>query len=170
MEHTKQQSFDYAKGECLIYSGNGLCRIDDIREEQFIPGAKKTYYVLHPQTDPKSVIYIPVDSNLTEMMHKLVSADEIAGIIQTAKNYDLNSEENIKARALQYSTLIASCERVAIVKLLIELTAKKEELEQVKKKLYAGDAKAYEAAKKLICEEFSYVLRISNDEVLNMLK
>ncbi len=153
-------------GDHIIYAGNGVCYIEDIRNERF-GGAPKTYYVMHAIHDPRSVIYVPTDAErLTAEMWALLSRYDIERLIEES---DISNEVWItdnKARAAHYTEMLSTGDRSRLLVVIRMLTAYKTELEAKKKKFYVTDERVLTAASKLITEEFSFVLGIEQNEVI----
>ncbi|HEY2420003.1 MAG TPA: CarD family transcriptional regulator, partial [Neobacillus sp.] len=54
-------------GELIIYSGHGICKVDDICDKTYL-GNTKTYYVLHPLVNSHQLtISTPVDNEKVTM-------------------------------------------------------------------------------------------------------
>lgn len=52
-------------GDLIIYSGQGICHIDDICAKTYLD-VTEAYYVLHPIENCKLTISIPVDKELAK--------------------------------------------------------------------------------------------------------
>ena len=49
-------------GEYVSYGINGMCNIEDIRPMQLSQSVEKMmYYILRPESNPKSTIFVPVN-------------------------------------------------------------------------------------------------------------
>lgn len=71
-------------GDLIIYSGQGICRIDDICKQRFL-GEAKDYYVLHPIASPSLKTSTPVDNDKVLML-ELINMDEALEIIEASRN------------------------------------------------------------------------------------
>ena len=50
-------------GEYVSYGINGMCNIEDIRPMQLSQSVEKMmYYILRPESNPKSTIFVPVNN------------------------------------------------------------------------------------------------------------
>ena len=154
-------------GDHVMYLNNGVCKITDIREEQFIPGMPRTYFVLSPLVDAKSEIYVPVDSEgLTANIFELLTENEIKKAIKDSENSVCEWISDVKERSAEFSKIISTGNRAAILSVINTLTEYRRELESQKKKFYASDERIFNAANKFITEEFSFVLGIPHDKVM----
>ncbi len=150
----------------ILYIGTGICHIDDIRTENFGTESKE-YFVMHAVNDPKSVIFVPVDSEkLTSCMLKLLSPDEINDLISKAEENELEWIPDNKQRLSKFTEIIASGNRLDILLIFKSLSLMKKELEGKKKKFYATDERLLAGASKVILEEFSFVLNIDHKDVI----
>ena len=150
----------------ILYLGTGICHIDDIRAENFGTEPKE-YFVMHAVNDPKSVIFVPVDSErLTSCMLELLSPDEINELIESAEEKELEWINDNKQRMSKFSETISSGNRLDILLIFKSLSLMKRELEGQKKKFYATDERLLNAASKVVVEEFSFVLKIDQNDVV----
>lgn len=51
----------FKKGDCVVYSNNGICRIEDIVIMNMQDGNKE-YYLLIPINEKSAKIYLPLNS------------------------------------------------------------------------------------------------------------
>jgi len=164
-------AIEHAVGDFVTYRQNGICKIKRTVKQNFAGMGEREYFELAPVYDEKSVIFVPVDSEpLKAGMRHILSRDEIDAIISQS---EADSEEWIsdpKARAQAFGEIVSGDDRARILRVIKLLYRHKIELEEKKKKLYAGDAKILAAAEKAIIEEFSFVLGIKRDEVIPYIK
>ena len=157
----------FAVGDHIMYTNNCVCKIDDIRDECFSGFSSRTYYVMHALNDPRSVIYVPVDSEkLVSRMLRLLLKDEILAIIDSSEENDIEWIADTKLRCAAFTELLDSDDRESILKIVKALSIRKRELEREKKKFYASDERILNAALKAINEEFAFVLGIEAKEVI----
>ena len=154
-------------GDHVMYMNNGVGKIVDIREEQFIAGMPRTYFVLSPLGDPRSEIYVPVDSdNLTANIFELLTEKEIKKAIKDSEKSTCEWIPDVKERSAEFSKIISTGNRAAILAVINTLNEYRRELESQKKKFYASDERLFNAANKFITEEFSFVLGIPHESVM----
>jgi len=165
MEKVKKSQYPHKVGDYVIYRNNGICKIVDIRKENFARIGEKTYYVMNTIQDENSLIYLPVDKkDIADFMRHILTVDEIHQIISDAEESENTWIEDTKQRGIQFEQLLSKGDRAEILWLVKVLSKYKRELEQ--KKFYASDAKILSAAEKTITEEFAFTLGISKDEVI----
>lgn len=155
-------------GDHVMYRQNGICKITDIRNENFAGMGARTYYILVSEYNKDAKTYVPVDSEeLTSQMRHVLSEKEINDIITSSDDEKRNSWiDDDKLRAERFEEILACGDRAQILWLVKVLSIHKEEVEQKKKKFYVRDEKILTAAEKAITEEFAYVLGIDKQDVI----
>ena len=80
-------------GEYVSYGINGMCNIEDIRPMQLSQSVEKMmYYILRPESNPKSTIFVPVNNQkLVSKMRELMTKDEINAMLVRMKDRTLES-------------------------------------------------------------------------------
>ena len=157
----------FKENDYLLYLGNGICQIDEIRTEDFGGMGEKRYYVIHSLHDAASVIFVPTDSErLVGSMLPLMSAEEIDATIKQADCEELEWISDNKQRAAHFNEVIQTGNRVEIHKIFRALSLLKKETEAKKKKFYASDDRVLMASGKIVTDELSFVLGIAANEVV----
>ncbi len=153
-------------GAYVVYGSQGVCCIADIRQED-LTGETKNYYVLSPVDDPKTVIYVPVDSAvLTAQMRALLSPDELISLIRDGHNDDtLEWINDSRMRGEMFRNILQSGDRRMIFRMLRTIYERREAQMACGRKLYAADEQAFERAEKLLHGEIAAILRIRPDQV-----
>lgn len=103
-------------GQLIIYSGQGICHIDNICEKTYL-GVSKSYYVLHPIENCKLTISTPVDNDKVIML-ELIDRDEAEKIIESFKLPGMDWVEIVSERAKVYQEIIKRGNRREISKVL----------------------------------------------------
>lgn len=168
MSNCPASTYAYKIGDHIMYLSSGVCLIDDIRDETFGGTPARTYYVMHALSDPKSVIYVPTDSEkLVSSMLPLLSKEELEALISDLDNTKIEWIPDIKQRAAYFSELVSEGSRPKIFALLKSLYSLKLEFEAQKKRFYASDERVLNSISKLVCEECSIVLEIEYNAVID---
>ncbi len=162
----------FDKGEYVAYGSNGMCSIEDIRLMQLSPSVGKTmYYILRPESNPKSTIFVPVDNQkLVSKMRDLMTRDEISNMLRQMGDKALEWENDIRFRTESFHEILNSGVNQNLILMIRCLHRKRRELTEAGKKLPARDASTLKAAEHLVEEEFSHVLNIEGNEVCDYLK
>ena len=87
-------------GEYVSYGINGMCNIEDIRPMQLSQSVEKMmYYILRPESNPKSTIFVPVNNQkLVSKMRELMTKDEINAMLVRMKDRTLECEKDVRFR------------------------------------------------------------------------
>ncbi len=151
-------------GDRVIY-GFQVCEIVDIKP-QTIGKIKRDYYVLSPIFDAKNTLYLPTDNEkLVAKMRKVLSEEEILGLIKSIPKSEGLWIEDDRDRAERYKAIIEKGEREELVKVIKTLFQRRETLKMQGRKLHTVDENLLARAEKMLHEEFALVLGIGKDEV-----
>ena len=160
----------WKKQETVLYANNGLCLIEDVRQESF-SGESRTYYVLAPLNDSKSRVYVPTDNEIVlKKMHKLLSEEQAVELIKALPSLETEWISHDKMRQDFFKKALESGDRRAIGAAYRTLTLKKKELEGRGKKLRAADEAILSNAQKMLLEEFSFVLGEDPEKLILLFK
>ncbi|MBE6661296.1 MAG: CarD family transcriptional regulator [Ruminococcaceae bacterium] len=156
----------FSVGSYVVYGSQGVCRISEIRREDF-SGTAKDYYILTPSDDPKMVIYVPTDAaTLTSQMRQLLSLDELTALIHDgAAAEPMEWINDPRSRNEQFRQILQSGDRLRLFCLLRAIHERREQQIALGKKLYAADEAICQRAEKLLHGEIAAVLNIKPDEV-----
>lgn len=157
-------------GETVLYAKEGLCRVDEIREQEF-NGNKMTYYILVPMRKKTSVIYVPVDNEtLTGRMRHVLSAEAVEQIIRKMPDVDQLWTDDEHDRKQKFRDILISSDINMQVRLLKTLYEHREQRQRIGKKMHQCDENVFRDVENLVYEEFSYVLGKGKDEVVDMIE
>lgn len=99
-------------GDLIIYSAQGICRIDDICERTY-SGVTKNYYILHPLDNKKLMISTPVDNDKVTML-KLIDKNEAEEILESFRLPGIGWIEVRSERNQIYSEIVKQGNRMEI--------------------------------------------------------
>lgn len=150
-------------GDVIIYSAQGLCKIDDICEKEFFD-EKKTYYVMHPLDNPQLTIHAPVH-NEKVLMLKTMNKQEAQEIIESFREPGIEWIEDFRKRASHYEGIIKSGDRKEIARIANTLIRKNNELKEQQKKLYEQDRNMLQDIEDILFKEIAIALDITLEEV-----
>lgn len=148
----------------IVYGTTGVCRIDDIRTENF-GGHSREYYVLKPIYANDSTIYAPIGTSEARMK-PVMSPKEVYKLIMTMPDAKTFWIENDALRKEKFTEIVKSGNREDLVKLIKTLYYKRKEKLESGKKFHAADEKIMKEAEKILYEEFALVLNIKLHEVI----
>ncbi|MGN0114985.1 MAG: CarD family transcriptional regulator [Acutalibacteraceae bacterium] len=154
----------YNIDEQVVYSMIGVCRITDITQQSFGKETKK-YYVLKPVNAENNTIYVPYDGS-SARIQPLLTAEEAKNIIAAVNNSDDTPFVFDKDECM---SIIKSGDRKKTLRILRELNKSRKQAAAEKRKFHIAEENVLNAAKKLLCDEFSYVLNVTPDQALKMM-
>lgn len=156
-------------GDTVIYGVNGTCEIVEISEFNFT-GTETPYYVLRPKGDKGSVIYVPIDNkDLTSKMKYTLDEDEIRELIESVADMEPLWVDNALTRKQHYRDIVANGDRRELICLVKTLYHHEKKVKAKGGKLNMTDEQYYRTAIKMLCDEFSDVLKISNEMLIPIL-
>lgn len=155
----------FCVGQTVLYGSNGVCMVDDVTEKR-IGKTKIQYYVLKPLCNNTSTLFVPTaNQQLVSKMRRILTEDEAEAILRNLPPCgDWN--DNKQERSEQFRAIITEGSCVELIRLIRLVRTHEQEQLAGGKRLHITDERILKEAEKMICEEFSLVLHISRDEVL----
>ena len=159
-------------GEYVSYGINGMCNIEDIRPMQLSQSVEKMmYYILRPESNPKSTIFVPVNNQkLVSKMREPMTKDEINAMLVRMKDRTLEWEKDVRFRTESFHEILNNGVNQDLILMIRCLHRKRQELVQLGKKLPARDSNTLKTAERLVEEEFAHVLHIKWEEVSDYIR
>ncbi len=151
-------------GDTVVYGANGVCKVEDIREERFA-GQNAVYYILNAEN--AQTIYVPVENSaLTAKMRKILSRNEAIDFVRSfPKIAPIDWVEESRKRNELFKSVILDADRERLVGVIKAIYKKRAESTERGRKLYIADENAFKRAERMIYGELSAVLGIAYDEV-----
>ncbi len=159
---------NYKIGDYVAYRQEGICRISDIRKQDFGVNGETEYYILNPITSPETNLYVPVGiKDLKIKMRHLLTREEIEQIITQSEDSCEAWVDDSKARYEKFASKIEGGDRADILWVVKVLSLHRNEVNSEGKTFYATDKRLLETAEKMITEEFAFVLGIEKNQVID---
>ncbi|MBL4954823.1 CarD family transcriptional regulator [Neobacillus sp. YIM B02564] len=156
----------FNKGDLIVYSGHGICKIEDICDIN-IAGNTKAYYVLQPlNNDHQLTIRTPVDNNKVTMS-SLMQKDQAEEILDSFQFPGANWIENNHLRIQTYNNIVKSGNRREIAKIANTLIRKKHELELKDRKISEQDKQLLTSIKSVLFKEMALSLHTTYETISN---
>ena len=153
------------KDSYVIYGGNGVCRVADIRSETMYRKTQ-SYYILESVNDPGSTIYVPVgNETLLARIRKIPDREEILQMLDVLKHDAMRWEPDNRLRAELFNGVLDRCDQRELLALIRMIWEKRRELAAENKKLGSSDDNVLKRAEKIINDEFGFALSIASEEV-----
>jgi CarD family transcriptional regulator len=153
------------KGELVIYSGHGICQVDEICDKTYF-GKTKTYYVLHPLENSHQLsISIPVDNQKIKMS-RLIQSDQAEEILDSFHLQGMDWIENNHNRNQVFNEIVKKGNRKEIAKVVNTLIQKKLHSEMNEKKFGEQDKHLLFAIQTILFSEMAISLNTTYDAIV----
>ncbi|MDW8799967.1 CarD family transcriptional regulator [Clostridium sp. A1-XYC3] len=150
-------------GDLVIYSGQGICCIDDICEKTYWD-VTKDYYVLHPIENSKLTINIPVDNDKVVMLG-LIDRNEAEEIINSFRLPGISWIEIYNQRTQKYLEIVKKGDRKEISKIINTLMREKYRAELRGAKFYKQDDALLEFTQNTLFKELAMSLNTTYEAI-----
>ena len=155
----------FQTGDTVMHPTAGVCRIIDIRRENF-SGELLPYYVITPVYDGvNSRLFVPVDSDKI-VLRRLLSASQIDAILASVPTAKDCWSADERERTETFASLLRTGDHAAIVKMIAQMFRYKEQLQKKGKKLHQSDERLLRQAQTLIHQEFSFALGLEEADTV----
>ncbi len=154
----------YAAGDMVMHAGTGVCKIDEIRKENFGGNGGEEYYVLRPVYENKSTIFVPVEKG-DGRIRNLLSEEEIYTVLDSVPECDTIWVNDDNIRREKFSKVLHADNRANVIKLISELHEKRVEIGKKGKRLHFADQHVLEEAEKIVNQEVAYVFHLDIKDV-----
>lgn len=154
----------FKKGEIVVYSATGVCRIEDLCEKQFGTFSAQ-YYVLKPLMQKSATVFVPTNNALlTSKLHTILTKAELTEAMSAAKLDNASVLETEAERRQRFNEILQSGNRTSLTNMVWELyTLKKRQMENGRR-LHLADERLLDSAENLLFEEIAYVYGIDKLE------
>lgn len=150
-------------GDLIIYSAQGICRIDKICEKTYF-GTTKKYYTMHPQDNSALIISTPLDNDKVKML-ELLSIDEAEKILEYFKLPGITWIENDNERYKIYSDTLKEGNRKEIYMIANTLMREKIKARKDGGKLHEKDKKLLNFIENILFAELALSLNTTSEEI-----
>jgi len=155
-------------GDTVLYGVCGVCKIENIEKKSF-GSTDQNYYVLVPVRDNRSTFFVPVNSEiLVSKMRFVMSAEEINSAMIDNKN-TVEWIENDRKRGEIFKKLATGGNFKETLALVRCIHNHSKEISGSGKKLHKNDEMLCKAALKILYEEISFNIQITNEEAEDMI-
>ena len=148
-------------GTYVLYGKTGVCLV----KEQAVMGNGQ-YYVLSPISDSHSSVFVPcANAELVAKMRPLLSREDIDTLLSDADEVRMEWMDDRGERATLCRAILCGGDRKELVRLLCCLMRRKRQRMEMGKRLSSMDENFLQECVRLVQEEFSMVLGITQAEV-----
>lgn len=151
--------------DMVLYGSNGVCELVDI-DERDCGGKMVEYYILKPIYASNSTVFVPVgNEKLTSKMRHVLTKEAIDDMIQTIPEEAQEWTTDERSRKEKFRDIVSRSDTFELIQLIETLLQHQRDVTESGKKLHIADERMLREAEKMICDEFAYVLGISQEEV-----
>ncbi|MDO4326271.1 MAG: CarD family transcriptional regulator [bacterium] len=156
----------FQKGDYVVYGVKGVCEVLDVTCLN-VPGIPKDkqYYVLRPNSQKDSKVFIPVDGEKKTVLRPILTKEEANKLVDMIPDVEELWVANEKQREEQYKEAIRSCECREWVKIIKTLYLRKQKRLAEGRKTTAMDEKYFRLAEANLHEELAVSLGIPKNEM-----
>lgn len=155
-------------GTLVQYGCTGVCKIEEIREQEFpATGEKRLYYMLAPLYE-RTKISVPVDSDKI-FLREIITKEEAEHLISIMPTLHPEICHSRVTRELteRYETILKSHDCEQIAELALSIYHKKLEAAEHNRKFGSIDEKFLRQAENLLFGELAAALEIPRESVLD---
>ena len=159
----------YCVGDFVIKVNCGICRIEDILHPD-IPSIEKDrlYYLLIPQEDKKTKMYVPIDRT-DKGLRKVMSSVEAWDIIEKIPKIEAAWITDDKQREQKYKEAIQSCKPESLVSIIKDMYARKQKRTAQGKKSTTIDERFFRLAEDNLYTELAFAIGKDKEEMRQLI-
>jgi CarD family transcriptional regulator len=160
----------YSCGDRVIYGIHGVCEIVAL-EDRRIDRKLVQYYVLQPLERSGERFYVPIQNPAAvAKLRPVMTVAELDALLSSDVVRRNGWIEDENARKQRYRELITSGDRGSILCMVCTLHNRKQEQLRLGKKFHLCDENFLRDAQRLLNSEFSLVLGLEANEVVNYIQ
>lgn len=159
----------YLKGDFVVKVNTGVCVVEDITTRKLTEeSAEKEYYCLAPIADSRSKVFVPVDSDKSNL-RRAMDRDEAIALIHDIPNIKSKWIESDKTREQEYKNAMRSNNPVALVGIIKNLYSRNKERLAHGKKVTAVDDRYFKMAENALYSEIAHALEKNTDDMRQLI-
>lgn len=154
----------YEVGDYVIKANSGVCKVEDIMPMDVPDGnQQRMYYLLIPQGNKNSRVYVPVD--MAGSIRKALNREEALNVIHKIPEIEETWITNEKLREQEYKKALKSCNPEALVGIIKNLYMRRKKRMSQGKKSTATDDRFFKLAEDQLYTELAFALGKDKDEM-----
>ena len=148
----------YLKGEFVVKANTGVCIVEDILLRRLTENSdEKEYYCLAPIADSRSKVFVPVDSDKSNL-RKAMDHDEALAFIKAIPDIEVKWIDSDKNREQEYKNAMRSNDPTALVGIIKNLYFRNKDRLEHGKKVTAIDDRYFKLAEGALYSEMAHAL------------
>ena len=161
----------FPKDTYVVYGKTGVCCVVDRKVVEFSAPGGEEYYVLSPNNDPRSLVYVPCQNEqLLARMRPLLSKEEIDTLLDNACLQPLAWPEDKAERQIVFREMLSGGDRGELLRLIRCLYEKRQEKQAAGKRLSSADESLLQDSIRLLEQEFSHSLGLTRSQVAEYIR
>lgn len=148
----------------IMYGTTGVCKVAGIKKDRSFGDVDAEYYVLNPVYDKRSTIMTRVNNKKVQM-RQIKTKQEIQKLIKKMDTFECPWIEDDRIRSQKYKEALYTGECEEWIKIIRGIHFKREERNELGKKLRQSDENIAKSAERLLYQEFSVSLEIPIEDV-----
>jgi len=153
----------FEKGDYVVYSNNGICRVEDIVTMNMLD-EKKEYYTLIPINEPTAKIYLPLDHQ-GRRVRLAMNEEQARELCVKIGELEVLSVVNEKERERIYKEAIASNDPYILAGVLKTISGRKKARELQGKKSTSIDDRYLKVVENQLYGELMHALQVNKEEL-----
>lgn len=159
----------YTKGEFVVKANTGVCVVEDITTRKLTEESdEREYYCLAPIADSRAKVFVPVDSDKSNL-RKAMDKDEAIALIHDIPNIRSTWISSDKLREQEYKNAMRSNNPVALVSIIKNLYLRNRERLAHGKKVTAVDDRYFKMAENALYSEIAHALEKNKDDMRQLI-
>lgn len=151
----------FSKGNHVVYSNNGICKVEDIVMMN-LQDENKEYYLLIPINEPTAKIYLPKDYD-GNRVRMAMSKEQALELINKIGEIGEIPVVNDKDRERIYKETVASNDPYKLVGILKTISRRKKERELLGRKSTSVDDKYLKLVENQLYGELCHALQVNKE-------
>lgn len=160
----------YKVNDTIVYGTQGVCKIVDITEKEFM-GEKRKYYVLKPINNSSNMtLFAPTENEaVLAKMRRILSRDEIQKLAESLYDKETAWITNDNERKEKFKEILSKGDHSSLILMIKAIWLHKQKREAEGKKIHISDEQFFKDAEQLLYDEFQYVLDIEKEDLISYL-
>ena len=159
----------YLKGDYVVKVNTGVCVIEDILTRKLTENSdEKEYYCLAPISDSRAKVFVPVDSDKSNL-RKAMDKDEAMALIHDIPTIEIKWIESDKMREQEYKNAMRSNSPAALVSIIKNLYQRNKDRLEHGKKVTAVDDRYFKMAENALYSEIAHALNKNKEDMKQLI-
>lgn len=147
----------FKAGDYVVKPNSGICTVESIVTMDLAGTGEKEYYMLHPVSDVRTVLYVTVDAD-SSRLRRVMTKDEAYDFIKSIENIEAAWIENDKQREQNYKAALLSNDPIQIVSMIKNMYFRTKDRLAQGKKITATDERYFQQAENVLYSELGIAI------------